>query len=315
MWQPRILDLNEVVADVEKMLSRVIGEDIQLVTTPGAARGRIRADPGQIEQVLMNLAVNARDAMPRGGQLVLETANVTLDEAYTRAHPEVQPGPFVMLSVRDTGEGMSAETQAHIFEPFFTTKEEGKGTGLGLASVLGIVQQSGASIGVHSRLGVGTSCTIYFPRVEEALSRPPAPPPGAPPLRGSETILLVEDAASLRVMIREILEGAGYTVLESSDAEEALLKLNSFDSPVHLMLTDVVMPKMSGPDLAKRVRIAWPGIKVLFMSGYTDEAMDRHGVLGAGTRFIQKPFAADALFQKVREILDEGSSSGPTEAP
>ncbi len=305
LLQPRILDLNEVVADVERMLGRVIGEDIRLVTTPGAALGRIRADPGQLEQVLVNLAVNARDAMPMGGELVLETANVTLDEAYAREHPEVQPGPFVMLSVRDTGEGMSAQTQAHIFEPFFTTKEEGKGTGLGLATVFGIIQQSGASVSVHSRLGVGTSCTIYFPRVAEAASRPPVPPLGAPPPGGSETILLVEDAASLRVMVREILESAGYTVLEASDAEEALLKISAFASSVPLMLTDVVMPKMSGPDLAQSVRIARPGIKVLFMSGYTDEARGLHHALNAGTRFIQKPFTIDALCHKVREAIDE----------
>ena len=302
--QPRILDLNEVVADVGRMLRRLIGEDIQLVVAPGAQLGCIRADPGQLEQVLMNLVVNARDAMPKGGELILATANVVLDDAHARAHPEVQPGPFVMLSVSDNGEGMDARTQAHIFEPFFTTKQ-GKGTGLGLATVFGIVQQSGGSISVDSRLGVGTTCKIYFPRVEEELSRPPQAAPGAPLPGGTETVLLVEDADPLRVMIREILEGAGYTVLESSDPVEALSRVRSLDAPVGLMLTDVVMPRMSGPDLAKSVRIARPEIKVLFMSGYTDEAMGLHGVLDAGTRFIQKPFATDALLRKVREALDE----------
>jgi two-component system, cell cycle sensor histidine kinase and response regulator CckA len=302
--QPRILDLNEVVADVEKMLRRVIGEDIQLVTMPGAGIGRIRADPGQIEQVLMNLVVNARDAMPRGGRLIFETANVALDDNYVRAHPEVQPGPFVMLAVSDTGVGMDAQTQAHIFEPFFTTKEQGKGTGLGLATVFGIVQQSGGSISVESRLGLGTTCRIYFPRVVDELPRPPLPPPGAPLPRGTETVLLVEDAHPLREMIREILEGAGYTVLGCSDSEDALRQVGA-SNPIHLMLTDVVMPRVSGPELAKSVQISRPEIKVLFMSGYTDEAMGLHGVLGAGTQFIQKPFTADALIRKVREAIDE----------
>ena len=303
--QPRILDLNEVVADVEEMLRRVIGEDIQLVTTPGAGLGRIRADPGQIEQVLMNLVVNARDAMPKGGGLILETTNVALDDTYAREHPEIQPGQFVMLAVSDTGVGMDAHTQAHIFEPFFTTKEEGKGTGLGLATVFGIVQQSGGSVSVYSQLGMGTTCKVYFPRVEDELSRPSQAPPDAPPTRGTETILLVEDADSLRVMIREILEGVGYTVLESSDPEDALRRVSTLDAPVRLLLTDVVMPRMSGPDLARSVQIARPEIKVLFMSGYTDEAMGLHGVLDAGTRFIQKPFTANALFRKVREALDD----------
>ena len=303
--QPRILDINEVVADVEKMLRRVIGEDIQLVTTPGAGIGRIRADPGQIEQVLMNLVVNARDAMPKGGRLTFETANVALDDTYAREHPEVQPGPFVMLAVSDTGVGMDAQTQAHIFEPFFTTKEQGKGTGLGLATVFGIVQQSGGSISIDSRLGLGTTCRIYFPRVQDDLPRPPPAPPGAPLPRGTETVLLVEDADPLRVMIHEILDEAGYTVLECADPEEALRRVSTLDASVRLMLTDVVMPGLSGPDLAKRVRIARPEIKVLFMSGYTDEAMGLHGVLAAGTQFIQKPFTADALIRKVREALDE----------
>jgi two-component system, cell cycle sensor histidine kinase and response regulator CckA len=303
--QPRILDLNEVVADVEKMLVRVIGEDIRLVATPGPELGQIRADPGQIEQVLMNLAVNSRDAMPKGGGLVLETANIVLDAAYARTHPEIQPGRFVMLAVTDTGEGMDAPTLARIFEPFFTTKEVGKGTGLGLATVFGIVRQSGGSIEVESRPGDGTTFTIYFPRVEEDLSHPSPVAPVAPPPQGTETILLVEDAHQLREMIREILEGAGYTVLAASDPEDALFMIATSEAPVRLVLTDVVMPRMSGPDLARSIRIAKPEVRVLFMSGYTNDAMGRHGVLAAGVQFIQKPFAADALLRKVREAIDE----------
>ena len=308
VMQPRILDINEVVADVETMLRRLIGEDVKLVTRPGAGIGRIKADPGQIEQVLMNLVVNARDAMPKGGRLLFETANVTLDESYARAHPEVQPGPFVMLAVSDTGVGMTAQTQAHIFEPFFTTKEMGSGTGLGLATVIGIVQQSGGSITVDSQLGRGTTCRIYFPRVEEGLSDAVPGPLGAPLARGSETILLVEDADPLRAMIREMLEAAGYTVLEYADPEAALHRVTTLDAPVGLLLTDVVMPRLSGPDLARGVRTTRPEINVLFMSGFTDEAMGLQGLLGPGTQFIQKPFTADALLAKVREALDRAAS-------
>jgi CheY-like chemotaxis protein len=210
-----------------------------------------------------------------------------------------------MLAVSDTGVGMDAQTQAHIFEPFFTTKEQGKGTGLGLATVFGIVQQSGGSISVDSRLGRGTTIEIYFPRVADELPRPPLARPGAPLPRGTETVLLVEDAHPLREMIREILEGAGYTVLEYSDPEEALRQVRTLNAPVRLLLTDVVMPRLSGPELARGVQSARPDIKALFMSGYTDEAMGLHGVLGVGTQFIQKPFTADALIRKVRAAIDE----------
>jgi two-component system cell cycle sensor histidine kinase/response regulator CckA len=302
--QPRILDINEVVVDVEKMLRRLVGADVQLVTTLAAGIGRILADPGQIEQVLMNLVVNARDAMPKGGRLTFETANVALDESHTRTHPEVQPGRFVMLAVSDTGVGMDAQTQAQIFEPFFTTKEKGNGTGLGLATVIGIVQQSGGSITVDSQLGRGTTCRIYFPRVEGGLSDAVPGPLGAPLARGSETILLVEDADALRAMIREMLEAAGYTVLEYADPQAALHRVTTLDAPVGLLLTDVVMPRLSGPDLARGVRTTRPEIDVLFMSGFTDEAMGLQGVLGPGTQFIQKPFTADALLAKVREAFD-----------
>jgi CheY-like chemotaxis protein len=304
LLQPHVLDLNEVVGDIERMLRRVVGEDIRLVTTAGAGLGRIRADPGQIEQVLVSLAANARDAMPRGGGLVVETANVVLDVAYARAHPEILPGRFVMLSVSDTGEGMDAETQDHVFEPFFTTRAGGKASGLGLASVLGIVQQSGGSISISSRLGLGTSCKIYFPRVEDD-SPLVAPAADLVSTRGSETVLLVEDEAPLRLMIREILEDAGYTVFDASGPDEALDRLKK-QPVVSLMLTDVVMPRMSGPDLAREVRRLRPEVKVLFMSGYPDDAVGERGVLAAETRFIHKPFAAEALLGKVREILDGG---------
>jgi two-component system, cell cycle sensor histidine kinase and response regulator CckA len=303
--QPRILDINEVVADVAKMLHRVIADDVQIVTRPGARIGRIRADPGQIEQVLMNLVVNAREAMPSGGRLTIETADVTLDEAYAEAHPEVRPGPFVMLAVGDSGVGMDAQTQAHVFEPFFTTKEAAKGSGMGLATVFGIVHQSGGSIGISSRPGMGTTCRIYFPRVDEDLPQQPAAAPERPFVPGTETILLVEDAHPLREMIREILEEAGYAVIDYADPVEALRMAPVLDAAVRLMLTDVVMPRLSGPDLARGIRMTRPALKVLFMSGYTDEAMGLHGALGAGTEFIQKPFSAADLLLKVRAALDE----------
>jgi PAS domain S-box-containing protein len=309
-WKPRVLDLNEVVAETSKMLRRLIGEDVLLVTTPGERLARIRADPGQVEQILMNLVVNARDAMPRGGRLVLETQNVALGADYACAHPEVKAGPFVMLAVSDTGLGMDAATLAQVFEPFFTTKEEGKGTGLGLATVFGIVQQSGGSIRVDSRPGLGTTFRIYFPRVDEPLSRDSRPPPESPASGGHETVLLVEDEDSLREMIREILEGAGYTVLEFSGPEQALLAFGSLPAEVGLLVTDVVMPGMSGPDLARLLGVTRPEIKVLLMSGYMAEAMGRQGELGAGTQFIPKPFAPDALVRKVREALDEPSRPG-----
>ena len=302
--EPRVLDLNEVVADVEAMLRRVIGEDIEFVTTRGAQLSQIRADPVQLEQVLMNLAVNARDAMPKGGKLVIETANSTLDDTWSRARAGSRDEQFVLLSVSDTGEGMSAETQSHIFEPFFTTKAEGKGTGLGLATVFGIVEQSRARIKVSSRLGTGTTIKIYFPVVQGAPAVAAPPPEAGTPPRGSETILLVEDADSLRVIVREVLEDAGYRVIDSADPEEALLRISALAAPIHLLLTDVVMPRMSGPDLSRAVRIARPEVKVLFMSGYTGDAMDLHGVLAEGTQFIQKPFTPAALATKVRAALD-----------
>jgi signal transduction histidine kinase/DNA-binding response OmpR family regulator len=300
---PKVLDLNVAVADMDKMLRRVIGEDIDLVTAHGAELGRVKADPGQIEQVIMNLAVNARDAMPQGGKLTLETANLYLGESYAQGHVPITPGAYVMLAVTDTGCGMDKETQGRIFEPFFTTKERGGGTGLGLATVYGIVQQSGGVIWVYSEVGQGTTFKIYLPRVEEVGTTPePTRARPAPP-RGSETILVVEDEEPLRRLVRTVLRANGYTVLEASRGEEALRICEHQLGIIHLMLTDVVMPQMNGRELATRVASMRPETKVLFMSGYTDNAIVHQGVLDAGAAFMQKPFTPDALARKVREVL------------
>jgi two-component system cell cycle sensor histidine kinase/response regulator CckA len=300
--EPRTLNLNVVVEDVEKMLRRLIGEDIQFETVFEKHLGLVKADPGQLGQVLMNLAINARDAMPRGGRLVIETANVSLDADYAHFHPGVEPGDYAMLAVTDTGQGMTPEIQAHIFEPFFTTKEAGKGTGLGLATVHGIVKQSGGHIWLYSEPGHGTTFKIYLPRIEgaDAIDERAAVP--AEIKRGSETVLLVEDDAPLRELVRECLTENGYTVLEAGKADEAE---QLFDRhPIHLLVTDVVMPMASGPALAERLRSLRSGLKVLYMSGYTDDAMARHGALDEGSAFLQKPFTAEALMRKVRDVLD-----------
>ncbi len=302
--QPKVLDLNEVVRDIEMMLQRLIGEDIQFTTVFEAALGRVTADPGQVEQIIVNLAVNARDAMPRGGKLIIETSNATLDEDYCRTHEGARPGAYVMLAVSDTGHGMDAATMAHIFEPFFTTKEVGRGTGLGLATVYGIAKQSGGRIDVSSEPG-GTTFKIYLPRLEAEWLGPgekPVPPP--PPPLGSEAILLVEDNEALRAMIHETLDGAGYTVVAGSNPREALGSADSRTAPIHLLLTDVVMPGMSGRELAEILEASRPGLRVVYMSGYTDEAISHHGVLNPGTRFLQKPFSAGALLRTVRQALD-----------
>jgi signal transduction histidine kinase/DNA-binding response OmpR family regulator len=300
---PQVLDLNVAVANTDKMLRRLIGEDIDLVTSYGADLGRVKADPGQIEQVIMNLAVNARDAMPDGGKITIETANVHLDETYAHGHVPITPGSYVMLAVSDTGCGMDKETQARVFEPFFTTKEIGKGTGLGLATVYGIVNQSGGFIWLYSELGEGTTLKIYLPRVEEvpATIEPTRVRPA--PHRGSETILVVEDEESLRKLVLTVVRAAGYTVLEASRGEEALRICERQPGIIHLMLTDMVMPEMSGRELAARVASLRPETKVLFMSGYTDKAVVHQGVIDEGTPFIQKPFTPDTLARKVREVL------------
>jgi len=301
---PRALDLNAVVANIDKMLRRLIGENIELTTVLAPELGRVKADPGQIEQVILNLAVNARDAMPQGGQLTLETANVELNEGDTRTRVSVLPGRYVMLAVSDSGMGMDAETQAHIFEPFFTTKEEGKGTGLGLATVYGIVKQSGGHIGLYSEPNHGTTFKIYLPRLEEAAQPVEAISPGAPLAGGSETILLVEDEEGVRDLARRILELKGYKVITASNPTEAAQVCERYEGPIHLLLTDVVMPTMSGPQLAEHVAFLRPGLKVLYISGYTDNAIVPHGILEEGVQFLQKPFTRDSLTRKVREVLD-----------
>jgi CheY-like chemotaxis protein len=299
----RVLDLNDIVPNAERMLRRLIGEDVELATALAPALGHVKADAGQMEQVIMNLAINARDAMPTGGKLVIETANVDLDQGYAARHPGVVPGPYVMLAVSDTGHGMDAETMAHMFEPFFTTKEKDKGTGLGLATVYGIVQQSGGSVNVYSEAGHGTSFKVYLPRVDEQ----PSPVPGdvaAPAPRGTENILLVEDSDSLRQMVGEILAAAGYAVKEAGTADAAQEIFLGTGGGVDLLLTDVILPGLGGPELALRLRATNPQARILFMSGYTDEMIGTRGRLQPGTHFLQKPFTFETLLSKVREVLD-----------
>ncbi len=307
---PQLLALNSVVQDMDKMLRRLIGEDIQLSSTLSPDLDPVRADPGQIEQVLLNLVVNARDAMPQGGNLTIETANVVLDETYVRMHPGIRPGRFVMLAVTDTGCGMDEATQARIFEPFFTTKEVGKGTGLGLATVYGIVKQSQGSIYVYSEPGRGTSFKIYLPRAEETAVAAPRPAV-APPLArtgGHETLLVVEDDDAVRALTRTVLRNHSYDVIEAIDPDDALRWVAEHDDPIHLLVTDVVMPGMSGRVLAERLTALRSDLKVLYVSGYTDDSVVRHGLLEAEVAFLQKPFSPDALARKVREVLDQGLS-------
>jgi signal transduction histidine kinase len=307
VMQPKVFDLNTVVTDLEKMLRRMIGEDVELRVSLQSELGNIKADPVQLEQVIMNLVVNARDAMPRGGKLSIETSNVYLDEAYAREHLSVVPGDYVMIAISDTGCGMDEETRVHIFEPFFTTKELGKGTGLGLSMVYGIVRQSGGNIWVYSEVGRGTTFKIYFPRVvanaedykrsSQALDVP----------EGTETILLVEDAELVRKLARQVLETAGYRVLEAASAEAAIDLCERINGDrIDLLLTDVIMPGMSGNEMSRILLTKHPGMPVLYMSGYTDDAIVQHGVLEAGINFLQKPFTPGALALKVREVLDNG---------
>jgi PAS domain S-box-containing protein len=301
--QPKVLNLNVVVSDMDTMLRRLIGEDIELATRLEPGLGSVMADASQIEQVIMNLAVNARDAMPDGGQLTIETQNVDVEAVQVASHPGGKPGRYVMLAVSDTGAGMDAATQSRIFEPFFTTRELGKGTGLGLSTVYGIVKQSDGYVWVYSEVGVGTSFKVYLPRIDEAapiLSRESSEPLG----RGSETVLLVEDEAGLREMLREILEDNGYTALVARDGAEALQIADAHAEPIHLMITDVIMPGMTGPSAAEQVVTTRPELKVLYMSGYSDDAVVRHGMLGPGSAFLSKPFALQAFLNKVRELLD-----------
>ncbi|HEX9610644.1 MAG TPA: response regulator [Gemmatimonadales bacterium] len=305
VMQPRVVDLNALVLDVENLLRRLIGEDLMLAAALAPELGHVRGDPGQLQQVIMNLAVNARDAMPEGGRLTIETRDVELDEAYAALHRDVLPGRYVLLAVSDTGSGMSEETQSHLFEPFFTTKELGKGTGLGLATVYGIVKQSGGHVWAYSELGHGTTFKIYLPRVDEP-AEPLATRTRAAPesLRGTETILLVEDEAAVRAVTRLLLERNGYTVLVAPAGSAALALLDGGDVRVDLLLTDVVMPGMSGRELAERLASRCPGLRVVYMSGYTDDAIVRHGMLEPGLEYLQKPFRPDGLLLKVREVLD-----------
>ncbi len=299
----RVVDLNDVVGGMDDMLRRLIGEDVQLTSTLGATQGFVRADPGQIGQVLMNLAVNARDAMPSGGRLTIETTNVVLDEAYAAQHPGSHAGPHVMLAVSDSGVGMSPDVQRHVFEPFFTTKEKGKGTGLGLATAYGVVKQSDGYIEVESRLGAGTTFRVYLPAVREEPAETGAREPEPSP-RGSETILIVEDDPAVLGMTREMLQNQGYRVIPAPSGPAALDAAERHDGAIDLLLTDVVMPGMGGRELAERLTATRPRLRLMFMSGYTDDAVIRHGVEQRSTAFIQKPFRPEALAHKVREVLD-----------
>jgi PAS domain S-box-containing protein len=306
MLAPKIIDLNAVVTENLKMLTRLIGEDIDLVMVPASELGPVKADPGQIEQVILNLAVNARDAMPHGGKLTIETSNVSLDESYARYHAGVRPGEYVMLAISDTGSGMDAETQSHIFEPFFSTKGT-KGTGLGLSTVYGIVKQSGGYIWVYSEPGKGTTFKVYLPRIVELGEFVAAQPAEATPQtqkQPMETILIVEDETNLRRMARQFLENQGYTVLEAADGAAALQICVAHPGRIHLVLTDVIMPGMNGRELAQRILEQRPDARVIYMSGYTENAIGTNGTLEVGTTLLQKPFTLQALKQRVREVLD-----------
>ncbi len=309
--QPEVLDLNRILVEMDKMLGRIIGEDIRLEWVRAPSLGLVKADPGQLEQVVMNLAVNARDAMPEGGRLTIETANVVLDEQDVEGRLTVQPGAYVMLAVSDTGVGMDKATRASVFEPFFTTKKRGKGTGLGLSTVFGIVKQSGGNIWLYSEPGKGTTFKIYLPRESASEAAPAAKSSTTPPRSfGSETILVVEDEASLRKVVGRMLEAAGYTVLAASTGAQALTLAAKHPGEIHLLLTDVVMPKMSGAAVAKKLAATGRSPAVLYMSGYADDAIVHHGVLAAGLHFLSKPFSGADLTRKVREVLAAGSHSG-----
>jgi CheY-like chemotaxis protein len=302
--RPEILDLNTVVAGMELLLRRTIGEDVRFALRLAPAVDRVSADRSQIEQVVMNLVVNARDAMPGGGSLTIETANVRLDRAHVETHPGASVGPHVSIAITDTGKGMPEHVRSHLFEPFFTTKGPGKGTGLGLATVYGIVQQSGGSIVVDTAVGQGTTFTIYIPRTEQAGADSLAPAKTGPVTGGTETILLAEDEPGVRAMIRATLERHGYTVLEASSGADALSIMGLHPGTIDLLFTDVVMPGMNGRELARRVVDERPGTRVLFATGFGGDAIIRHGVIDASLDLIEKPFSPPALLRKVREVLD-----------
>jgi two-component system, cell cycle sensor histidine kinase and response regulator CckA len=297
---PRSVNLNDLVSNMEKMLRRLIGEDISLQTALRPDLGAVRTDAGQFEQVIMNMVVNARDAMPDGGKLTIETANVT----WTEPQYGLPAGPYVMLAISDTGIGMDADTRSHIFEPFFTTKEAGKGTGLGLATAYGIIRQSGGSIWLYSEPGQGTTFKVYLPRTDEPLETAVPEVSRITSMNGSETVLVVEDDPEVRRLICEILRSRGYRVLEGANGEQAFELARSCPDPVPLVVADVILPEMSGPEVVRQLAGWQPGIRALFISGYTDEAMLRHGMLRSGVMFLSKPFLPDDLARKVREVLD-----------
>lgn len=302
--QPKIVNLNDIVHDMEKMLRRLIGEDIILDSKLNDDVKQVKADPGQMEQVLMNLAVNARDAMPTGGRLTIETSNVYLDEIYAQKHQPVLTGHYVMFAMSDTGTGMDEDTKSQIFEPFFSTKEKGKGTGLGMSTVYGIIKQSGGYIWIYSELGHGTTIKIYLPQVDQAPFKVKRNRFDPKSFRGTETILLVEDDKMVRDMAFITLEKYGYTVYSASNGEDALNLVNTLKADFDLLLTDVVMPGMSGRELAKKIEPLFDNIKILFMSGFTDDAIVQHGVLDADLQFFQKPFSPTDLARRVRGLLD-----------
>jgi PAS domain S-box-containing protein len=301
---PTVLNPNDAVAAADKLLRRLLGEDVELRVVLASDLAAVRVDPSQLEQVVLNLAVNARDAMPNGGKLTIETQNVELDQAYVRGHLSAQPGSYVMLAVSDTGVGMDAATQARIFEPFFTTKEKGRGTGLGLATVYGIVKQSGGWIWVYSEPGHGTTFKVYFPRVAEVAPPPAATPAPPASVRGTETVLVVEDDEMLLTLVEKVLKANGYTVLVAAHGGDAERVAAQHDGPIHLLMTDVVLPGLNGREVARRLEAVRRGIRVLYLSGYTDDAIVHHGVLEQGVAFLQKPFSPAVLGRKVREVLD-----------
>jgi two-component system cell cycle sensor histidine kinase/response regulator CckA len=306
MQSLQLLDLNLIIEDINKMLPRLIGEDIELVFVPAKKLGKVKADPVQIEQILMNLVANARDAMPKGGKLVIETATLRLDEPYVQEHSIVPRGEYVLLTVTDSGTGIAPEHLLHIFEPFYTTKEEGKGTGLGLATVYGIVKQNSGFIWVYSEPGLGTTFKIYLPRAQQAKLpvQPALPLEGCP--RGCETLFLAEDEEAVRQSACEFLSLQGYIVLEAANAVEALAIARTYDGPIDLMITDVVMPLMGGAKLAAELALDRPDMKVLFVSGYAETTFQRHGEIDVTTHFLQKPFSLKAMARKIREGLDAG---------
>ena len=304
--ETRVVGLNALVSGMEPMFRRLISEDIEIVTVLDEGLYTVLADPTQLEQVLLNLAVNARDAMEPGGRLTIETANVALDAAYAATHPDVTPGDYAVLAVSDTGHGIDRDTLGHVFEPFFTTKEPGKGTGLGLATVYGIIRQSGGHVAVYSEPGRGTSFKVYLPRAhhsEGERAASPVPPVGT--LRGGETVALVEDEPALRQVIHDLLAEGGYAVIDGPSPAEALEAAEAHPGPIHLLLTDVVMPGLSGPEVAARLERTRPGIRVIFMSGYANAAADHNGQLPPNRAFLPKPFSFESLLRKVREVLDD----------